>query len=542
MVKRKSEVKKGHGIEIDIADALEGLSRDKDIDAETIKLAIGEALIDTAKKKISKDLDLECEYNPDDKKFELYQFKKVVEEFVENEYTEISLDEALEYDPEITIGEEIGIPFEMNTRIDAYVARTAIIRKIREAEKKMVYNEFKMRVGELITGNIKNVEGDDKKSGAFVVDIGKTEAVLYAKDKPEKENLRLGDKVQAIIIKVEETPKDGYIVKLSRKDPKFLIKLFEKEVPEIYEGVVEIKDAVRDPGKRAKVAVYSTDPDTDPVGACVGLKGQRVKNIVTELKGEKVDIVVWSPNEVKFACNAIAPANVVQVIQDDSNRTMDIIVPNEQLSLAIGKKGQNVKLASKLVKWELRILSEADHQRIEEKGLDQLSKLTTIDSADATALYKLGFKTLEDIVDAPVSDFPMLPGFNKELISKLKDEASEFLRVYGSEVEREKEIIQKNYLEQLDEEDDEENETTEELEEKEDEIFLTPEEIVLSMPGVDQDVWIRLNVADYYSVEDILKEDSIESFAQKGGFSFSKAKQIINAAKQTLRKLKRKNG
>ncbi len=516
------------------------LSRDKEIDEETIKQAIGDALIDTAKRKISKDLELECDFNEEDNKFELYQFKTVVET-VENIYTDIELSQALEYDPDVVLGEEIGMPFEMNTRIDAYVARSAIVRKIREAEKRKIYSEYKMRVGELITGNIKNIEGDDRKTGAYIVDIGKTEAVLYARDKPEKENLRLGEKVQAIIFKVEENPKDGYIVKLSRKDPKFLVRLFEREVPEIYEGVVEIKDAVRDPGKRAKVAVYSTDPDTDPVGACVGLKGQRVKNIVMELKGEKVDIVVWSPNEVKFACNAIAPASVIQVVQDEENQTMDIIVPNEQLSLAIGKKGQNVKLASKLVKWDLRIISETDYERIEEKGLAQLSELESLDKVDAMALYKLGFKTLEDIIETPTEDYPVIPGFSDNFIEQLKHEAFSYLKENGSDIEREKDQLQRSYLEQIEAIDE-----TEELEDKEEEIeeeaFISAEEIILNMPGVDESIWIKLNVADYYSIEDILREESIEVFAQKTKFSFLKAKQIVNAAKQALKRVKRQNG
>jgi len=363
MPKKRSTTKKGEGVKIDLTEALEVLSRDKDIDPSIIKEAIQDALIDTAKKKVSPDLDLECEYDEDEEEFLLYQYKTVVEE-VENQYTEIILKDALEIDSEITIGADVGMPFEMNTRIDAYVARSYIIKKIREAERKKLYDEFKYRVGELITGTIKTIEGDYKKMGSYIIDIGRSEAVLYSKDKSEKETLRPGDTVQAVISRVEENPKDGYIVKLSRRDPSFLIRLFEKEVPEILEGIVEIKDAVRDPGGRAKVAVYSNDSDTDPVGACVGLKGQRVKNIVTELKGEKVDIVVWSPNEVKFACNAIAPAGVLQVVQDEANMVMDIIVPNEQLSLAIGKRGQNVKLASKLVQWELRIISEQDYEKI----------------------------------------------------------------------------------------------------------------------------------------------------------------------------------
>ncbi len=533
MPKKRTKSKKGEGVKIDLTEALEVLSRDKDIDANVIKEAIQDALIDTAKKKISPDLDLECEYDEDDERFMLYQYKIVVEN-VTNKFTEITLKEALDIDPDVTIDSEVGIPFEMNTRIDAYVARSYIIKKIREVERKKLYDEFKYRLGELITGTIKTIEGDYTRMGAYVIDIGRTEAVLYSKDKSEKEILRPGDTIQAIISKVEENPKDGYIIKLSRKDPAFLIRLFEREIPEILDGIVEIKDAVRDPGGRAKVAVYSTDPDTDPVGACVGLKGQRVKNIVMELKGEKVDIVVWSPNEVKFACNAIAPAGVLQVVQDEANRVMDIIVPNEQLSLAIGKRGQNVKLASKLVNWELRIISEQDYQKIEEKGLAQLSELESLESDDAMALYKMGFKTLEDLAETDVDDYPLIPGLNEELINKIKDEAKEALSKSGINLEWEKKQLLKSYIENSSEYDEatEEDDDDEEIEEQD---FVSPEELVLSLPGVDQKIWIKLNVAGYYSLEDLLSDNSIEEFSNKTKFSLVKSRQLMNAAKQLLR-------
>jgi len=530
MPKKRTKGKKGEGVKIDLTEALEILSRDKDIDAELIKEAIQEALIDTAKKKISPDLDLECEYDEDEERFMLYQYKTVVES-VSNKFSEITLTEALEIDPELTIGSDLGMPFEMNTRIDAYVARSYIIKKIREVERKKLYDEFKYRLGELITGTIKTIEGDYTRMGAYVIDIGRTEAVLYSKDKPEKEILRPGDTIQTIISKVEENPKDGYIIKLSRKDPAFLIRLFEREVPEILDGIVEIKDAVRDPGGRAKVAVYSTDPDTDPVGACVGLKGQRVKNIVMELKGEKVDIVVWSPNEVKFACNAIAPAGVLQVVQDESNRVMDIIVPNEQLSLAIGKRGQNVKLASKLVNWELRIISEQDYQKIEEKGLAQLSELKSLESDDAMALYKMGFKTLEDLAETDVDDYPMIPGLNEVLINKIKAEAREALSNSGINLEWEKKQLLKSYIENSSEYDEEK----EDEEEKEEPAFVSKEELVLSLPGMDEKIWIKLNVAGYYSLEDLLSDNSIEEFSNKTKFSLLKSRQLMNAAKQLLR-------
>ncbi len=535
--------KKVKGIEIDIDEAIDILASDKDIDRDVIRDAIGDALIDTAKVNISEDLILEYEYNEEDKKFELYQIKTVVE-VVENEHTEISLEDAIELykdieDAEPELGDDIDMSFEMSSRIDAYIARNAIIRKIKEAERKKLYNEFKYREGELITGNIKTIEGDYHKTGAYIVDIGKTEAILYSRHKPDRETLRLGDKVQAIIHRVEEDPKDGYTIKLSRKDPLFLIRLFEREVPEVKDGTVEIKNAVRDPGVRAKIAVYSTDSDTDPIGACVGLKGQRIKNIVQELKGEKVDIVVWSPNEVNFACNAIAPASVVHLIQDEENQMMDIIVPSDQLSLAIGKKGQNVKLASKLVNWGLRIISENDYQKIEDKGLSVLSELESLDRFDAIALYKIGFKSLEDIVDTSLEDFPMIPGFTDKFILKIQEEAKEYLGTHNVDMEREKEQLLKTYLEQMDNSPQEdENGEDEFIEENE---FISPEDFVLSLPGVDEEVWIRLNVAGFYSIEDILRIESVEAFSKRNKFSMLKAKQILNAAKQALRNLNRKD-
>ncbi len=537
MPKNKENAK---GIEIDIDEAISVLAADKDIDREVIKDAIGNALIDTAKANMSEDLILEYEYNEEDKKFDLYQIKTVVED-VQNIHTEISLEDAIELysefdDVEPELGDDIDMSFEINTRIDAYVARTAIMKKIKEAEQEKLYNEFKYREGELITGNIKTIEGDFTKAGAYIVDIGKTEAILYSRHKPEKETLRLGDTVQAIIHKVEKEPKDGYILKLSRKDPMFIVRLFEKEVPEVKDGSVDIKNVVRDPGRRAKIAVYSSDGDTDPIGACVGLKGQRIKNIVTELKGEKVDIVIWSPNEVNFACNAIAPAEVLHLVQDEENQVMDIIVPNDQLSLAIGKKGQNVKLASKLVNWSLRIISEDDYKKIEDKGLDLLAKLESLDKFDAIALYKLGFKNLEDIIDTPTGDYPIIPGFTNELIEQIKKEANEYLDKHGVSIEREKEELLKNYMEQMDNvsSDDDDEDMEEESE------FISAEDFVLSLPGIDEEIWIRLNVAGYYSIEDIIRTESIEVFSKNTKFTFLKARQIMNAAKQALRNFNRR--
>jgi N utilization substance protein A len=254
----------------------------------------------------------------------------------------------------VEVGDSLGMKLDASgfTRIAAQTAKQVIIQKVREAERETIFNEFKDRIGELVTGVVRRFE-----KGDLVIDLGRAEAVLSHKEQAPREVYRQGDRVKTLITDIRMTPKGPQIV-LSRTHPGVLAKLFEAEVPEIAEGIVEIKAVVREPGSRAKIAVYSHDSDVDPVGACVGMRGSRVQNVVSELRGEKIDIIPWSDDAARFACNALQPAVVSKVYIDDENRSMEIIVADDQLSLAIGKKGQNVRLAAKLTGWRIDIKSE----------------------------------------------------------------------------------------------------------------------------------------------------------------------------------------
>jgi N utilization substance protein A len=277
----------------------------------------------------------------------------VVDE-VQDSYKEIDLEEAREVDPDVEIGDSLGMKMDASdfTRIAAQTAKQVIIQKVREAERETIYNEFIERKGELVNGIVRRYE-----KGELIVDLGRAEAVLPQNEQAPREVYRQGDRIKALITRIEMTGKGPQIV-LSRVNPGMLAKLFEAEVPEIAEGIVEVKGVVREPGSRAKIAVYSHDGNVDPVGACVGMRGARVQNVVSELRGEKIDIIPWSEDIARFACNALAPAVVSKIYIDDENRAMEIVVADDQLSLAIGKRGQNVRLAARLTGWRIDIKSE----------------------------------------------------------------------------------------------------------------------------------------------------------------------------------------
>jgi transcription termination/antitermination protein NusA len=275
-------------------------------------------------------------------------------EEVQDSYREIELDEAREEDPDVEIGDSIGMKMDASgfSRIAAQTAKQVIIQRVREAERETIFNEFMERQGEIVNGVVRRFE-----KGDLIVDLGRAEALLPHKEQAPREVYRQGDRVKALITEIRMTTKGPQIL-LSRTHPTMLAKLFEAEVPEIAEGIVEIKGVVREPGGRAKIAVYSHDSDVDPVGACVGMRGSRVQNVVSELRGEKIDIIPWSEDVARFACNALAPAVVSKVYVDDEDYAMEVIVADDQLSLAIGKRGQNVRLAAKLTGWKIDIKSE----------------------------------------------------------------------------------------------------------------------------------------------------------------------------------------
>jgi len=310
-------------------------------------------VLSAANKKYRNTRDLEAHFNEEVGEVELFEFVTVVEE-VTDSYKEIDLNEAREVDPDVEIGDSLGMKMDASdfTRVAAQTAKQVIIQKVREAERETIYNEFISRKGELINGIVRRYE-----KGDLIVDLGRAEAILPHTEQAPREVYRQGDRIKALIVKIEMTGKGPQII-LSRTNPLVLAELFEAEVPEIAEGVVEIKGVVRETGSRSKIAVYSHDNNVDPVGACVGMRGARVQNVVSELRGEKIDIIPWSDDIARFACNALAPAVVSKIYIVEASKAMEIIVADDQLSLAIGKRGQNVRLAARLTGWKIDIKSE----------------------------------------------------------------------------------------------------------------------------------------------------------------------------------------
>src|SRR6187401_2847154 len=339
---------------------IEALAKEKGIEAETIITAIEDAVLTASRKYYKTNENLKTRFNPETGQVDLFAIKHIVADLT-NPETEISLKEAQElYGEEAEVDMEIEFPKRTDVlgRIAAQTAKQVIFQKVREAERENVYAEYNQRVGEVMNGLVKRFE-----QGDIIVEVGRVEAILPRKEQSRAESYAQGDRVRAVIRGVSKSAKGPQIV-LSRTDPALLIKLFEQEVPEIYDGTVMIRGAVREAGDRAKVAVYSRERDVDPVGACVGMKGTRVQSIIRELRGEKIDIVEWSDDAVVFVTNALSPAKVQRVtIVDDGERVMEVVVEDKQLSLAIGKKGQNVRLAAKLTGWRIDIKSEEEKRR-----------------------------------------------------------------------------------------------------------------------------------------------------------------------------------
>ena len=353
---------------INLKHAIDQLVKEKGIDRQVVLEAMEQAVLTAANKKYRNTRELEAHYNHESGEVELFEFVTVVET-VEDSYKEIGLDEAHEIDPEAEIGDSLGEKLDSSgfSRIAAQTAKQVIIQKVRDAERETIYNEYSDRVWEVITGMVRRFE-----KGELLIDLGRAEAVLPAKEQMPREVYRPGDRIRAIITDIRMTTKGPQIM-LSRTHPSMLAKLFESEVPEIAEGIVEINAIVRDAGSRAKIAVSSNDRDVDPVGACVGMRGARVQNVVSELRGEKIDIIPWSEDIARFACNALSPAQVSKVFVDEEKRALEIIVADDQLSLAIGKRGQNVSLAARLTGCRIDIKSEskaAESERQEFSSFD----------------------------------------------------------------------------------------------------------------------------------------------------------------------------
>jgi len=401
---------------------IDQVSREKGIDRQTLIHTLEEAIKSAIKKKYGTRQDLDVTYNEEYGELEAFQFKEVVETVTDPD-KQVSLAEAIKLDPESEIGDELGIRMDTETlgRIAAQSAKQVIIQKMKDAEREVVYEEFKSRKGEIAHGVVQRVD----KSG-IVVNMGQAEAILPPKEQIPREVFRQGDRVRAYVLDVKKISKGPQIV-LSRTHPHFLIQLFHGEVPEIVEGIVSIISAAREPGSRAKIAVISKATDVDPVGACVGMKGTRVQNVVQELRGEKIDIVPWNMDPAKFVVNALAPAIISKVIIDQANRSMEVIVPDDQLSLAIGKKGQNVRLASRLTNWRIDVKNESRHERQKQTGYQSMLRINGLTAQLADRLYEAGITSLQEFIDASGSELEELTQLAGPVIEEMKVEAGRLI-------------------------------------------------------------------------------------------------------------------
>ncbi len=406
----------------DLERIIEQVGRDKGIGKEILIEALKAAMLSAAKKKFGSHRDIEAQYNPEAGEVELFEFKTVVEEITDPD-VEIPLPDALKKDSEVEVGDSLGEKLSTASfgRIAAQTAKQVIMQKVREAEREMVYNLYKDQKGELAHGTVQRFE-----KGDLIVNLGKAEAILTFKEQIPRENYRIGDRIRAYIFDVDQNAK-GPLIKLSRARPEMLIKLFALEVPEIYDGIVEIRGAAREPGGRAKIAVYSRDIDVDPVGACVGMKGSRVQAIVYELRGEKIDIVPYSDEIATFACNALSPAEISKVIIDERENAIEVIVPDGQLSLAIGKKGQNVRLASKLLKWKIDIHGETEAENTFQETKASLEAIPSVGDVTARSLINVGVYSPKDILEWTDENLSSATQLGLKKIQKLKEMTREYL-------------------------------------------------------------------------------------------------------------------
>lgn len=402
---------------------IEQVAKDKGIPQDTLIEAIEAAMMGAARKKLGYDGEIEAHYNPEYGEVELFLFKTVAET-VEDANREMPIEKAHELDPEAQVGDVLGEKVDQSLlgRISAQTAKQVIIQKIREAEREIVYTEYKDRVGEVMNGVVRRIE-----KGNIIVDVGRTEAILPMRLQVPTEKYKVGDSIQAYFLDLQRGAMHGSQISLSRRHPEFVIALFKLEVPEISEGIVEIKGCAREPGVRAKIAVYSRDSDVDPVGACVGMRGARVQSVVQELRGEKIDIVLWEDDPARYICNAIAPAQVAKVVVKERDHAMEVVVPDDQLSLAIGKKGQNVRLAAQLVGWSIDVMSESHVEEVSKAAKLKMVEILGIDESMASILYSHTYRSVEDIARQREAEFVQLPGLSREYLAPIYAKACEYV-------------------------------------------------------------------------------------------------------------------
>ena len=416
---------------LQIADAV---ARDKSIDKQVVLGAMEEAMQRAAKARYGAENEIRVEIAPKTGETHVSRYLHVVE-LVENDKIEISLDDARARNPAAQVGDIIAetLPPVEFTRIAAQAAKQVIVQNVREAERARQYEEYKDRIGEIIHGIVKRSE-----FGSVVVDLGRAEGVVRRDEMIPRENFRTGDRIRAYIYDLRKETRGPQIF-LSRSHPQFMVRLFAQEVPEIYDGIIEIRAVARDPGSRAKIAVISKDSSIDPVGACVGMRGVRVQAVVQELQGERIDIIPWSGEAATFIVNALAPAEVSKVVLDEDAHRVEVVVPDEQLSLAIGRRGQNVRLGSQLTGWQIDILTEAEESERRQKEFTERTKLfmdaLDVDETVAQLLASEGFAEIEDVAYVSLPDLAMVEGFDDETAQELQQRAVEFIEARTKEMD-----------------------------------------------------------------------------------------------------------
>jgi N utilization substance protein A len=505
-----------------LSNIIDQVSREKGIDKKILVETMEQAILTAAKRTFGLNREIEARFNDESGHVDLFQYLTVVEDVSDPE-REISEVDAKKYGLEADLGEELGFQIfylKEDTdrarqqdkefgdllglqqarygfgRIAAQTAKQVIIQRVRDAERENIFNEFKDRRGELITGVVRRFE----RGSNIIVDLGRTEGVLPQRHQTPRETYRPGDRIVAFLVDIDREARGPQII-LSRTDVGLLVKLFEMEVPEIYEGIVRIVAAAREPGARSKIAVSSRDSDVDPVGACVGMKGSRVQAVVQELRGEKIDIVPYDRDPARFVCNAIAPAEVSRVIIDEANSAMELVVPDDKLSLAIGRRGQNVRLASQLTGWRLDVIGDSKFKIMEEEAIAALASIERLDRGTALMLYKQGFRSLDEVAEASEEELGTLEGMggpaNAASLRRRAGEAMERLRL-----KRIEEAVSGDKV-------------------------LTDRDELLLISGITARVGELLVRSGYRSASDLRNERDIDRMAIRTGLGSRKAQEIV---------------
>jgi transcription termination/antitermination protein NusA len=477
---------------------VDALAREKNVNKEIVFAALESALASATKKRIHEEADVRVAIDRTTGEYESFRRWLVVpDDMLENAELQIGLAEAQKQVPDVQLDEYIEEPLEPIEfgRIGAQAAKQVILQKIRDAEREQVLSDFLERKEHIVIGSIKRIE-----RGNAIVEVGRMEALLPRDQMIPKENLRVGDRARAFLMKVERSARGPQLI-LSRTAPEFIMKLFEMEVPEIEDGLLEIKAAARDPGVRAKIAVKSNDQRVDPIGTCVGMRGSRVQAVTNELAGERVDIVLWSPDPAQFVIGALAPADVTSIVVDEDSHSMDVVVDEDNLAIAIGRAGQNVRLASELTGWTINLMTvEESHKKAEEEhtGIRQLfMEKLDVDEEVANILIEEGFSTLEEVAYVPLQEMLEIDAFDEDTVNELRNRARNVLLTEA--------IVDEEQLENVSDD-------------------------LLSLEGMDKSLASKLARANVRSRDD-LADLAVDELVELSGIDSERAKELITTAR-----------